>query len=116
MLSAVKARLDERELRVEQAAGRAFTLDEALAYARKLSLIAAQTQGAPALAELTPREREIAAMIAAGKSNREIARDLVISKRTVETHVSHILTKFDFSNRAKIVRWAIDTGIAPANS
>ena len=55
-------------------------------------------------------------MIAAGKSNREIARDLVISKRTVETHVSHILTKFDFSNRAKIVRWAIDTGIAPANS
>lgn len=56
--------------------------------------------------KLTGREREIAALIAQGKSNLEIAQSLVLSKRTVETHITNILTKLDFSSRAQIAVWA----------
>jgi non-specific serine/threonine protein kinase len=58
--------------------------------------------------ELTAREREVAAMIALGKSNGQIAGELVLSKRTVEKHIANILSKLDFSSRAQIVRWAIE--------
>ena len=52
---------------------------------------------------LTPREREIAILVADGKSNREIAEELVIASRTVDTHVQHILTKLDFTSRSQVV-------------
>jgi NarL family two-component system response regulator LiaR len=61
--------------------------------------------------DLTGREREVAMLIGQGKSNSEIATELVLSKRTVETHVSHILSKLGLSNRAQIMRWAIDHGL-----
>jgi peroxiredoxin len=51
---------------------------------------------------LTEREREVAALIAQEKSNREIADELVVSYRTVETHVGTILSKLAFSSRAQI--------------
>jgi DNA-binding CsgD family transcriptional regulator len=55
---------------------------------------------------LTAREREIAALVADGLSNREIAQRLVISERTAQNHVQHILVKLGFSNRAQIAAWA----------
>jgi DNA-binding CsgD family transcriptional regulator len=55
---------------------------------------------------LTTREREIAALVAQGLSNREIAQRLVISERTAQNHVQHILVKLGFSNRAQIAAWA----------
>jgi non-specific serine/threonine protein kinase len=63
-------------------------------------------------AGLTEREREIAALIAAGKSNAFIAEALVISERTVETHVSHILGKLAYSSRSQIAAWATQRGLA----
>lgn len=51
---------------------------------------------------LTPREREISLLIAQGHTNREIAAELVISRRTVDTHVEHIFTKLDFTSRAQV--------------
>ena len=54
---------------------------------------------------LTPREREVAALVAAGRTNREIAADLVLAERTVETHVANILGKLGFSNRVQIAGW-----------
>ncbi|MGP3773294.1 LuxR C-terminal-related transcriptional regulator [Streptomyces sp. SDT5-1] len=54
------------------------------------------------LGVLTRREREVAALVAEGLSNREIAQRLVISKRTADAHVEHILTKLGFSSRAQI--------------
>jgi DNA-binding NarL/FixJ family response regulator len=63
------------------------------------------------LDELTAREREVAALIAQGKSNGEIADELVVSKRTVESHIASILSKLGVTNRAQIVRWAIETGL-----
>jgi DNA-binding CsgD family transcriptional regulator len=55
---------------------------------------------------LTAREREIASLVAAGLSNRAIADRLVISDRTAQNHVQHILGKLGFTNRAQIAAWA----------
>ncbi len=60
---------------------------------------------------LTERERAVAALIARGKSNREIAEDLVIVPRTVETHISSILAKLGFTSRAQIAVWAAEKGL-----
>ena len=54
---------------------------------------------------LTRREREIAGLIAQGLSNKDIAGRLVISQRTVESHVQHILAKLGFSTRAQVAAW-----------
>ena len=61
---------------------------------------------------LTSREREVARFLAQGKSNREIAEGLVLSERTVESHVGNILTKLGFDSRAQIAVWAVETGLA----
>jgi DNA-binding CsgD family transcriptional regulator len=63
--------------------------------------------GAPAADPLTVREREISDLVADGLSNRAIARKLVISERTAQNHVQHILVKLGFSNRAQIAAWAV---------
>jgi DNA-binding CsgD family transcriptional regulator len=61
---------------------------------------------------LTRREREVAALVAQGKSNSEIAAVLFIGLRTAEAHVTHILTKLGFNSRAQIAVWAVDKGLA----
>ena len=61
---------------------------------------------------LTPREVEILQQISAGKTNREIADWLVISRDTVATHVRHILEKTDSANRAEAVSYAVKRGLA----
>jgi DNA-binding CsgD family transcriptional regulator/tetratricopeptide (TPR) repeat protein len=61
---------------------------------------------------LTRREREVAAHIAAGRSNREIADALFVSERTVEAHVTNILRKLGVPSRAGIAAWAERQGIA----
>ncbi|WP_040698798.1 ATP-binding protein [Nocardia vinacea] len=55
---------------------------------------------------LSPREQEVAALVAAGHSNREIARTLVISERTAQNHVQHILVKLGYTRRSQIAAWA----------
>jgi predicted ATPase/DNA-binding CsgD family transcriptional regulator len=64
-----------------------------------------------AFAGLTMREREVAALIAQGKINREIAEDLVVSERTVESHVSNIMFKLGVHSRRQIRAWAVETGL-----
>lgn len=54
---------------------------------------------------LSQREREVAELVAKGLSNREIAAALVISERTAQNHVQHILTKLGFANRAQVAAW-----------
>jgi predicted ATPase/DNA-binding NarL/FixJ family response regulator len=63
---------------------------------------------APAVAEgapLTSRELQVARLIAGGRSNKEIAAELVISQRTAENHVEHILTKLGFTSRVQVAAW-----------
>lgn len=68
--------------------------------------------GAPSfdaeLDQLTPREREVLRLIARGYTYREIARDLHISVKTVETHVSSVLRKLQLSTRHQLTRWAAE--------
>ncbi len=61
---------------------------------------------------LTERERAVAALIARGKSNREIADELGITPGTIQTHVSSILSKLHFSSRTQIAVWAMEKGLA----
>jgi predicted ATPase/DNA-binding CsgD family transcriptional regulator len=115
-LGAARASLSERSFREEQAAGQTFSLVQAVDYARDIARNVTATQKAlRTLDELTPREREVAVLIARGRSNGEIAAELVVSKRTVESHVSKILSKLDITNRAQIVRWGIETGLVKVN-
>lgn len=58
---------------------------------------------------LTAREREVAILIAQGKSNQTIADTLVVTKRTVETHISNIMFKLDCTSRTQIAVWAVET-------
>jgi non-specific serine/threonine protein kinase len=60
---------------------------------------------------LTAREREVAALVAQGQSNRDIAQTLVISENTVATHIGKILSKLEFESRTQIVSWAIEKGL-----
>ncbi len=62
----------------------------------------------PELDALTPREREVLRLIARGYTYREIGRQLFISVKTVETHVSAVLRKLQLSNRHQLTRWASD--------
>jgi predicted ATPase/DNA-binding CsgD family transcriptional regulator len=63
---------------------------------------------------LTRRERQVAAVVAHGLSNQEIADELVVSVKTVEAHVTRILSKLGFSSRAQVAAWAVDKGLASA--
>ncbi|MFD1832987.1 MULTISPECIES: response regulator [Streptomyces] len=68
--------------------------------------------GGPGRGTLTERERQVLALIADGRSNREIARRLVLSEKTVKTHVSNILMKLDLADRTQAALWAVRHGVA----
>ena len=113
--------LDEEAFSSAWAEGRAFTVEQAIDYASTLTL-APQPVPAPRrtakreFGGLTPRERQIAALVALGKSNREMAEELVLSERTVENHVGNILSKLDFNSRTQIAAWATERGLGKSNS
>jgi NarL family two-component system response regulator LiaR len=81
--------------------------------ARKL-MMEIQTQdkkSSPEIA-LTEREIEILQLVALGKTNQEIADQLVLSERTVRTHITNILAKLDLSNRTQAALYALREGTA----
>ena len=104
--------LTQKEFEREWAAGRTLSLEQAVAFAEEVAQKAAVAQETrEEWDKLTPREQEVAALIARARSNDEIADELVISKRTVETHISNIRSKLGFTKRTQIVRWALDAGL-----
>jgi DNA-binding NarL/FixJ family response regulator len=62
----------------------------------------------PELDQLSPREREVLRLIARGYTYKEVARDLHISSKTVESHVSSVLRKLQLSTRHELTRWATE--------
>jgi DNA-binding CsgD family transcriptional regulator len=89
--------------------GRFF--QRALAYLPKAKASSPRRAEAEAFGGLTEREREVAVLVAQGKTSREIAELLVISERTAEGHVNNILGKLGFSSRAQIAAWAVERGL-----
>jgi two-component system nitrate/nitrite response regulator NarL len=63
---------------------------------------------------LTRREREVVALVARGRTNLQIADELVISERTVEAHVSNSLGKLNIASRAQLAVWASERGLLAA--
>ena len=108
-LEAARAALPAAEYRAALAKGSA--MDQAAAIALALGEPARRRPDAgrvsgPGPGQLTRRERDVAALVARGQSNSQIAASLVISVRTVETHVQHIMDKLGCGTRAQIAAWS----------
>jgi non-specific serine/threonine protein kinase len=103
--------------------GRAMTLEQIIDYAlmateppRPVPKEPAKSATGKRAGLLAPREREVALLIAEGKTNREIAASLSITENTAETHVQHILNKLGVNSRAQIAAWAVSHGLRPPSS
>ncbi len=116
-VAAAQAGLGESAFAAAWAEGRAMTLEQAIdiALLPDADRVPATASALPRARDdadpLTPREREVAVLIADGKTNREIAALLVIAERTADTHVQHILNKLGVRSRAQIAAWAVDHGL-----
>ena len=111
-----RAGLGEAAFAAAWAEGQATTLDQAIDYALAWSESVESPQPRrrttrPDGEVLTSREREVAALVAHGRTNRQIATTLIISERTADAHVQNILNKLGFNARAQIASWATERGL-----
>jgi predicted ATPase/DNA-binding SARP family transcriptional activator/DNA-binding CsgD family transcriptional regulator len=125
-LAAARSQLDEEVWSAAWAQGKAMPLEQAVEYAlseeqgehEPPTLAAVPDQPPPATDEptgtLTPREQEIALLVARGLTNRQIAKELSISERTAANHVAKILKKFGLHSRAQIATWATQRRLVPS--
>ena len=109
---AARAQLDAATFDAAWAGGHALTLEQAIAEAGPVTVQPGAAEAPHAIAAewggLSDRERDVALLVAQGLSNREIAETLVLSRRTVETHIANIFNKLGFSTRAQVRQWARD--------
>jgi NarL family two-component system response regulator LiaR len=98
-------------VRAVRAASAGQTLLDPAVAARVVESIADRDQVAGA-ESLTPREREVLRLIARGRSNKLIARELGIAEKTVKTHVGHVLAKLGVTDRTQAAVIAVRTGLA----
>jgi DNA-binding NarL/FixJ family response regulator len=94
--------------------GYASTLEQAVALAD--ALIQARATAEHGGGALSPREVEVAAMLARGLTNKQIAFDLGLTPNTVRSHIEHSMTKLDLSSRAQIAVWASRRGLVPESA
>jgi non-specific serine/threonine protein kinase len=97
-------------------AGAAFSAAEAIAAAESVAEAASGSACPNSPLDLTSREREVAILVAAGLTNREIAERLIVGDRTVESHVRSALGKLGFRSRFQLADWVVEQGLtAPPN-
>jgi non-specific serine/threonine protein kinase len=111
ILAGLKSALGDDVFSALWAEGKTMSLNNAI----EMGLSEPKVDSAPSKKEkfggLTVREREVAALIAQGKSNREIAEAMTVRVKTIETYVTRILNKLGFDSRVQIATWAIEKGI-----
>ncbi len=88
--------------------GQVLGFDAAIAYALHEQPPGASAPATGMSIPLTKRERQVTTLIAEGLTNREIAERLVISPRTAQGHVEHILSKLGFTSRTQVASWAVE--------
>jgi non-specific serine/threonine protein kinase len=110
-LEGLRREIAGRQLAAASAAGEALSVEAAVTEALSVTSVRAGGRGKVA-APLTDRERQIAAFIAEGLTNRDVADRLHISQRTVDAHVQHILNKLNLRSRAQIAAWAAEWVLA----
>ncbi len=103
--------LGDRRYRAAHRKGRAMDMDDAVAYA--LGATGGDRAGSGSAPALTKREHQVAELVARGLSNRQIAAKLMISLRTAQGHVEHILSKLGFTSRAQIAAWVAHDSTHP---
>jgi non-specific serine/threonine protein kinase len=119
-VAAARAALSDEAFAATWESGQQLTLDEAINLALATIESSARESDEPAspppdstVDALSRREREVAALVAGGLTNREIAEQLMISETTADSHVSHILRKLGFRSRAQVAAWATQRGLLP---
>jgi len=111
MISRLRIVLGKKAFEAAWTEGQGLTLEQAIDYAlaepkpAEIEVSLKEKFGG-----LTEREREVAALIARGKSNREIAKVMTVGTKTVETYVTRILNKLGFDSRVQIATWMIEKG------
>jgi non-specific serine/threonine protein kinase len=106
LLAPARDRLSSRHQGVSWSEGHALGSERALALG--LRLIQRDEDHTHGRAVLTPREREVAVLVASGRTNRQIATDLVVTEATAAKHIEHILDKLGLTSRAQIAAWAAE--------
>ncbi|TMC97588.1 MAG: response regulator transcription factor, partial [Chloroflexi bacterium] len=109
--SAAREVIEALATAIDETALREHFLHTALASLPQVKPLSPNDAARRAYGGLSAREREVAALVAQGRSNREIATHLVLSERTAEAHVSNILGKLGFTTRAQIAAWAVEKGL-----
>ncbi len=116
-MAALRAALPEVVFGAQVHEGAAMSLTAAIAFGLETLDLVSERVANPshavlrALSPLTPREQQVASLVAQGFSNREIAAQLVITTRTAENHVEHVLRTLGFRSRAQIGAWTATQGL-----
>jgi DNA-binding NarL/FixJ family response regulator len=113
VIASARARLSAVAAAQAWAEGRELTAEQAVAYA--VGSAPSECTAPGAAAELSPREREVAALLARFATNREIAAQLVISESTAKRHVENILARLGVRSRAQVAQWASERGLTPGD-
>ncbi|MEU2005130.1 protein kinase [Rhodococcus sp. NPDC019627] len=104
----VRHKLGDKPFGAAHRKGEQLGFDAAIAYALHEQQSAASTLHTDASTRLTNRERQVADLIAEGLTNQAIADRLVISPRTAQGHVEHILAKLGFTSRTQVAAWVVE--------
>jgi len=117
-ITAARSQLDEAAWEAALAMAKAITQEVAIEYAlsEKEPTLSPESEEAPAGVRedrITSRQQEIAVLLSRGLTNRQIAKELVISKRTVDTHVSDIFRKLGLHSRSQIAAWVTKQQLPP---
>lgn len=108
LIEPARVRLGNQRSEEAWNAGWGMGVDRAMDYA----IVNQAIESAPDAGLLTKRERLVARLVAAGMSNRQIAKELFLAERTVEGHVERIRNKLDVHSRTDVAVWAVEHGLA----
>ena len=111
-LDVARAELKPDDAAAAWDSGKDLGLDQVVAEAMQFDPSRPDTpHAADPVSLLSPREREVAALVAQGLTNRDIAERLVVSERTAENHVQHVLNRLGLRSRAQVAAWAVQHGL-----